>query len=120
MPTSETLSSFFEENFKNQIIPFLLYKDNQLLKEGKHKEFAKEQLKKTNKIIFSISFLIVYGLYWGVTQLIEYGNSGEWYMLAGGVGAVLFTFLGIFTSTKEYYTIKSSMTLFLKLVEDEE
>lgn len=120
MATSETLSSFFEENFKNQITPFLLYKDNQLLKEGKHREFAEEQLKKTNKILFSIAFIIFYGLFWGVTQLIEYGESGDISTLIVGLVALAVTFFGIFRSTKEYYTIKSSMTLFLKLVDDKE
>lgn len=118
MATSEVLQSFFNENFKNEIMPFLLYKDNQLLKEGKHQEFAKEQLKKTKKIFLSISFAIFYGLFFGVTQLIEYGESKEIFNLIAGIGSLLISSYGIFRSTKEYYTIKSSMTLFLKLAEE--
>ncbi len=120
MPTSKVLFSFFEDNFKDQFVPFLLYKDNQLLKKGKHVEFAKEQLKKTKKIFWSIAFGIFYALIYGGYQLIEFGKTDEMFSLVVGISILILGAAGIYRATKEYYIIQSLMTLFLKLTEEEE
>lgn len=67
MVTSKVLQSFFDESFKDQVIPFLLYKDNQLLKEGKYVEFAENQLKKTE----TFYCLLVLPLFMGCTMVLS-------------------------------------------------
>ena len=119
MLASNSLETFFKENIYNQAGFFLLYKDKQLLKQQKYEEFAKEQIKKTRNVFLSISFALIYGMYYGVTSLIEYGESKELLMLIFGLLILCFMASMIFASTKEYYSVKSSMSLFLKLLEEE-
>lgn len=118
MDASKALTSFFEENLVNDFDFFLLYKDKQLLKENKYREFAQEQLKKTNKILFSIMAAVFLGLYYGITSLISYGANAELVSLVTGLFALSVMTLSVFLATKEYYSIKSSMKLFLKLLDE--
>ncbi len=120
MIANKTLETFFEENFKNTTLPYLLYKDKQLLKEKDYKGFAKEQIKKTRNLFLSVMFALFYGIYYSVTSFIEYGDTGETFPLIIGITAMIFMVAAIFLSTKEYYTIKSSMEFFLKLLEENE
>ncbi len=120
MLASNSLETFFNENIHNQASFFLLYKDKQLLKEKKYEEFAREQLKKTRNVFLTLSFLLLYGLYYGATSLIEYGASGDTLALVLGLLVLCFMVAMIFASTKEYYSVKSSMDLFLKLLDENE
>jgi len=120
MIANKTLNTFFEENFKNSALPYLLYKDKQLLKEKNYKAFAEEQIKKTRNIFASVLFAFFYGVYYSATSFIEYGSSGETPPLVLGIIALVFMVAAIFYSTKEYYSIKSSMSFFLKLLDENE
>lgn len=120
MIANKTLNTFFEENFKNSALPYLLYKDKQLLKEKNYKAFAEEQIKKTRNIFASVLFAFFYGVYYSTTSFIEYGESGETLPLTLGITALLFMVVAIFYSTKEYYIIKSTMGFFIKLLEENE
>ena len=119
MDTRKALIDFFT-NDVNSSYEFFFYKDKQLLKEGKYAEYAREQMKKGNWVLGSFSIAVCYAMFYGVTMLIDYGRDPDIYSLIFGVGVILFSFIAVFISTREYYTIKSSMTLFLKLVEDDE
>ena len=120
MIANKTLNTFFEENFKNSALPYLLYKDKQLLKEKNYKAFAEEQIKKTRNIFASVVFAFFYGAYYSATSFVEYGGSGETLSLVLGVLVLVFMATAIFYSTKEYYSIKSSMEFFLNLLEENE
>lgn len=54
MSTKQLIEEFFEEQFK-ETSQFFLYKDKQLLKKGKYREYAEEQLKKANSIFWGFS-----------------------------------------------------------------
>lgn len=112
MNTSKALTSFFNENIVNDMDYFLFYKDKQLLKEEKYKEFAKAQLKRGRNIFSTIVLGIIYGLYFMSTGFIEYGKSEETFSLVVALLAFVFMFIAVFFATKKYYTIKSSMTFF--------
>lgn len=117
MDTKEALIDFFKNDVKSSY-EFFFYKDKQLLKEEKYAEYAREQMKKGNWILGSFTLAITYAMFYGATMLIEYGQDQNIYDLIFGVGVILFSFIAVFISTREYYTIKSSMTLFLKLFDD--
>lgn len=119
MATSKVLTSFFEENILNQTNMFLLYKDKELLKQEKYGDFAREQLKKIQRVSLSIAPSIFFGIYFSVITLIEYGNTSSTLLLVLGLLPFMFIMFGIYMATKEYYSIKSSMSLFLKLLEEE-
>lgn len=119
MDTREALIDFFTNEVKSSS-EFFFYKDKQLLKQGKYAEYAKEQMKKANNIALSVSAAVFYAIYYVTTSFIEYGANGEIEYLIMGLVALVFSMLTVFWAAKEYYTIKSSMTLFLKLFEDNE
>lgn len=115
----QIITDFFEEQFQNTS-HFFLYKDKQLLKKEKYQEYAREQIKKANKIFWSVAFGVLMCTWYGITSLIEYGANPNWFDLLIGLGGLLTVVLGLFYSAKEYYTIKSSMSLLLKLLEKSE
>lgn len=119
MDTREALIDFFENDVKSSS-EFFFYKDKQLLKQGKYAEYAKEQMKKANNIALSVSAAVFYAIYYVTTSFIEYGANGEVEYLIMGLVALVFSMLTVFWAAREYYTIKSSMTLFLKIFDEEE
>lgn len=115
----QIITNFFEEQFRNTS-PFFLYKDKQLLKEGKYREYAEEQLNKANKIFISMAFGIVICSFYGIMSLIEYGADPNVFDLLVGLGSLTGLVLILFYSAREYYTIKSSMTLLIRLLDNNE
>lgn len=115
----QIITDFFEEQFQNTS-HFFLYRDKQLLKNGKYREYAREQIQKANKIFWSVAFGVAMSAWYGITSLIEYGADPNWFDLLLGLGGLLTVVLALFYSAKEYYTIKSSMSLLLKLLENSE
>lgn len=123
MATQETIKDFFEEQFGNTsqiyISQIFLYKDKQLLKQGKYREFAEEQIKKANKVFWSMAFSFFILSLNGIRCLIEYGNDPNWFDLTTGLVSWFGLIILSVMAAREYYTIKSSMTLFLKLLEED-
>jgi len=115
----QIITEFFEEQFQDTS-QFFLYKDKQLLKNEKYLEYAHEQIRKANKIFWSIAFGVFMCSWYGITSLIEYGADPNWFDLSLGLGSFIGIFLALFYSAKEYYTIKSSMSLLVKLIESTE
>lgn len=119
METRRVIETFFEEHLRDTS-QYFLYKDKQLLNEGRYVEFAKEQLGKAKKIFLSASFFLLYGSWYAIISLIEYGTEPNWFDLTIGLTCFI-TLLGIiFYASKEYYTIKSSMNLFIKIMEQDQ
>src|SRR5690554_2956701 len=105
MHTKEVLKEFFEEQYKNTS-DFILYKDKQLLEDGEYRKFAQEQIKKANKVFWSLAFGLLICSWYGITSLIKYGGSPNWFDLSIGLTAWFALILGIFYSAKEYFSIK--------------
>lgn len=120
MNTSKALTSFLNENIVNDFDYFLFYKDKQLLKEEKYIEFAEEQLKKIRYVFLSIAFGVFYGFYYISTGFIEYGQSQEVIDLVLPCIAFGFMIIAVFIATKKYYTIKSSMNLLIRLLNEDD
>src|SRR5699024_3542611 len=119
MSTKEVIEDFFEEQFQNTS-PFFLYKDKQLLKDGKYHKYAKEQINKASKICLLSCFSILLLSYYVTIWLIEYGAGPNWFdLILGLFGLAVLIVVSIYAA-KEYYTIKSSMVLLLKLLDDTE
>lgn len=119
MDTQEIIRDFFEEQFQDTS-RFFLYKDKQLLKEERYRAFAGEQLRKAGKIFWSVSFGLFLCSWYGIVSLIEYGSNPNWFDLAIGITAWVGLIGSLLAAAKEYYTIKSSMTLLIKLMESTE
>ena len=117
MATKEIIEEFFDERFQDTS-HFFLYKDKQLLKKGRYREYALEQIGKASKIFWSVSFSIVLFSWYGIVSFIEYGAEPNWFDLILGSAAWLALILVLLFSAKEYYTIKSSMGLLIKLLDD--
>lgn len=117
MDTREIIEEFFEERFQNTS-QFFLYKDKQLLKTGRYQEYAREQIDKANKIFWSIVFGVFMCSWYGIISFIEYGAGPNWFDLIMGLCAWAGLIFILIYSAKEYYTIKSSMALFLKLLDN--
>ncbi|HKK25193.1 MAG TPA: hypothetical protein VJ941_06165 [Gracilimonas sp.] len=117
MATNKLIKDFFEEQF-NDTSQFFLYKDKQLLNEGKYREYAEEQIGKANKAFWSVSSTLLVALWYGTTGFINYGNEPSWFNLALGVFCWISALGAIWYASKEYYTIKSSMSLFIKLLDE--
>lgn len=115
----QIIRNFFEDQFRNTS-PFFLYKDKQLLKKGKYREYAEEQLNKANKIFMSMAFGIVTCSFYGIMSLIEYGADPNLFDLLIGIGSLAGLVFILFYSAKEYYTIKSSMTMLIRLLDNKE
>jgi len=119
MATSEIIKEFFEERFNNTS-QFFLYKDKQLLKNGQYKEYAEEQINKAKKIFWSIAWAVFFCSWYGIISFIEYGAQPNWFDLILGVFAWIALVVILLYSAREYYTIRSSMELFIKLLDNQE
>ena len=111
------LVDYFESEL-NGFSSNFLFKDKQLLNEEKFIEFAQDLLKRSKR---SFSIMFVVALIFVVIGVLYLSNllipgSPMW------IGAS-YMFLGIsFTviSTREYYQVRGSMTMLLKLLEADE
>ena len=119
MVSKELIEEFFEERFEDTS-QFFLYKDKQMLKNGKFREYAKEQINKASKIFLTIAFGIFFCSWYGVNSFIEYGAEPNWFDLGLGMSSWIALIFIILFSAKEYYTIKSSMELFIKILDNAE
>jgi len=119
MVTQDTIEEFFEDQFQNTS-RFFLYKDKQLLKKGEYREFALEQIGKASRTFWSVTFSVFICSYWGIMSFIEYGAGPNWFDLIFGLSAWIAIIGILFYSAKEYYTIKSSMFLLIKLLDEKE
>jgi hypothetical protein len=111
----QLMKEFFDEQFRNTS-GFFLYKDKQLLKESKFKEYAEAQIKKADRVFWSIFYLLFVFSWYGVAEFVEYGADPAWYHLAIGLGSWAILIILGFLAAKEYYVVKSSMTLLLKIL----
>lgn len=114
------IEQFFDDQFSHTT-RFFLYKDKQLLKNGDYAGFAKHRLKEARTAFLGGACFFLLFMVTGSSYFLQYtaGTGSDALQLT--VSALNF-FVGIgilFYSTKEYYTIKSSMTLLLKLLEEE-
>lgn len=111
----KTIQGYFEEELENLgRLTLLLYSDKQLLKEGRFEEFATNLLNRSKKsyyVTLTIGFILSLI---GIFHIV--GPADVWIGVAyiGGPLAVL-NF-----ATKEYYKIKGSMSMLLKLLETDE
>lgn len=100
----------------------MLYKDKQLLKDEDYAGFAKHRYKEVRRAF--VGGLCFFGLL--MISAISYFFQFQ-HMTETGSGAVqlavsIITLIGsigvLFFATKEYYTVKNSMTLILKLLDE--
>jgi hypothetical protein len=120
MITKEKINEYFEQEIENhgQLI-YLLYRDKKLLKEERFNDFAKELLERSKKayrgsLALAISFLVI-----GVVYLLDPSDTGSFEQFAG-FSYITASLIFITISTKEYFSIKGSMTMLLKLLESDE
>ncbi|MAO64369.1 MAG: hypothetical protein CL666_05170 [Balneola sp.] len=117
MVSKELIEDFFDDQFQNTS-QFFLYKDKQLLKEKKYREFAEEQIKKAKRSFWSVGGMVFFALWYGTTNLINYGNEPTIFNLVLGLGCIAGFMAALLLASREYYSIKSSMTLLLKLLDN--
>ena len=116
----EAIKEFILKNSSDSKLYGLFYKEKQLLKQNDLMGFAQYQLKK-NKNMFIGSFSIVpLVLSQLLIQFPEYLETGELLPLIFCISMLLISYGVIFRSTKEYYSIKSSMTLLIAILEEEQ
>jgi len=120
MVTKEKIKEHFEQEIENhRTLVYLLYRDKKLLKEERFKEFAKELLARSEKGYWgSLGFAVMFFLL-GSAYLFNTSSFGP-YDLYLGFSYILFSLAVTFFSTKEYYGIKGSMTMLLKLIVEDE
>lgn len=115
METKKIIETFFEDHL-GDTSKYFLYKDKQLLNEGRYIEFAEEQISKARNIAVGISGMLLIFSWYGIISLIEYGADPHWLGLTFGLVCWLALLGIVFYASKEYYTIKSSMNLFIKMI----
>lgn len=120
MDSKTIIEQFFDDQFSDTT-RFLLYKDKQFLKNGDYAGFARHRLKEarmafTGGICFFLLFMVT-----GVSYFLQYsaGTGSATIQLTISVLTFVFGIAALFYSTKEYYCVKSSMSLLLKLIEGE-
>ena len=120
MITKEKIKEYFEQEIENngQLI-YLLYRDKKLLKEERFNDFAKELLERSKKayrgsLALAISFLVI-----GVVYLLDPSDTSSYEQFAG-FSYISASLIFMTISTKEYYSIKGSMTMLLMLLEPDE
>lgn len=87
--------------------------EEQLLKNSNYKAFAEGQIKKATNICWAISPAMIFAFVWGIINLIQFGETSNWTVLAFGLTCLaLFIFTTIF-ATRELISIKTSMRILL-------
>ncbi|WP_147303501.1 hypothetical protein [Rhodohalobacter sp. SW132] len=118
--TQETIEEFFADQFKNTSYLLLSYKDKQLLKNGEFREFAQKLITETRYFIWAAAIGIITFAYFTIVAFIGYGADPNWFSLTFGLSLLLAFFLFTLYSAKYYFTFKSSMSLFIKLLDKQE
>lgn len=121
MITKEKIKEYFEQEIENHgKLIYLLYRDKKLLKEERFEEFARELLDRAKKgywgsLAMAIMFFLMGTMYLFTSTSFSFGQFdlplGFLYITLA-LGATIF-------STKEYYSIKGSMSILLKFLEAE-
>ncbi|NIT55982.1 MAG: hypothetical protein GWN00_07005 [Aliifodinibius sp.] len=125
MASRKIIKDFFKEELETAggfsiFTSIFLYKDKQLLKENRLKEFAERQIDKAKNIFWSVSFSIIIATGYAFWHLIEFGQYWHWSDLTIGITLWAVLIYTLIKACKEYYTITSSMTLFIKLLDEKE
>jgi|GEM_PF-1507953 hypothetical protein len=115
MISNELIKQFFEEQF-DDISPFFLYKDHQLLKENKFQEFIDRQLTKARKRYIFGFVISISGILLGLTYFWFYVISSEIVHIIGAIFWIIMGFHSQFWFSKQYFIISSSMSLFQKML----
>lgn len=120
MVTKEKIKEHFEQEIENhRTMVYLLYRDKKLLKEERFEEFAIELLERAKKgfwgsMAMAMMIFLIGSIYLLNTSLFgNYDLHLGYLYIAGSLAATFF-------STKEYYGIKGSMTMLLKLLGKDE
>lgn len=122
MTSQKIIEEFFKEELQTSsgfsvYTNLFLYKDKQLLKENRLKEFAERQINKAKNIFWAVSFSIFIATSYSFWHLIEFGQSWHWSDFTIGIAFWAILMYVLIKACKEYYTITSSMKLFIKLLD---
>lgn len=125
MASRKIIEEFFKEELQTTggfslYTDLFLYKDKQLLKENRLKEFAEHQIDKAKNIFWAVSFSVFVASLYAFWHLIEFGQGWHWIDLIIGITFWAMLLYVLIKACKEYYTITSSMTLFIKLLDEGE
>ena len=125
MGNKEILEEFFKEYLQTSggtgfYTDLFLFKDKQLLKKNRFKEFADHQINKAKNIFWSVSFSVFIASFYSFWHLIEFGQYGHWSDFIIGIGMWMGLIVILIKACKEYYTITGSMNLFIKLLDEKE
>lgn len=120
MITKEKIKEYFEQEIENRgKLMELLYRDKKLMKEERFEEFATELLHRARKAYWgSLAFGVMFFVF-GSLHLLG-SSSFVLYEVNLGFAYIMLSLVSIIFSTKEYYNIKGSMTMLLKLLETDE
>lgn len=120
MDSKTIIEQFFDEQFSDTT-RFFLYKDKQFLKNGDYAGFAKHRLKEARMAFFGGVCFFLLLMITGGSYYLQYaaGTGSDALQLTISVLTFIVGIAVLFYSTKEYYSIKSSMMLLLKLLEEE-
>lgn len=122
MVPKEKIKEYFEQEIENQgKLMELLYRDKKLLNEERFGEFATELLQRAKKAYWGsmamvLMFFLLGSMYLINLYLVDTSSFGPFDVYLG-YGYVVVSFAGAIFPTKEYYGIRGSMTMLLKLLE---
>jgi hypothetical protein len=120
MITKEKIKEYFEQEIENHgKLIYPLYRDKKLLKEDRFEDFATELLERAKKAYWgSLAMAIMFFLL-GSIYLFDSSFLGSYNVQIGFIFITVYLIATIL-STEEYYSIKGSMTMLLKLLEPDE
>jgi len=122
MITKEKIKEYFDQEIENQgKLMDLLYRDKKLLNEERFEDFATELLQRAKKaywsaLAFAIMFFVLGSVYLINVYFFSPSSFGP-YDAYLGFAYIIISFGSTIFSTKEYFNIKGSMKMLLKLLE---
>ncbi len=120
MPSEKMIEQFFEEHF-NTTSWLFLYKDKQLLKQKDYAGFARDQLEKSRKnfrgVLFCSAMFFVLGVMY--TAQHAYGTEVLSFNLVLALSYFSIAFIMLLYAIREHYSIKASMNLLLKMLNEQ-
>lgn len=120
MAIQPLIEEFLEDQFNENRVRYLFYKDKKLLEKGDYRAFAERQLEHNRSIFWSVSFSVFLLLAYGTWFLLEYGAEPTTFHLAVTLACWLGLAGMLFFTAREYYTIRGSMTLLVKMLDEYE